>query len=130
VEAVDQLLTQREEMLAQIRDNLLKAQHRMVQLANRKRNDRQFIPGDLVYLKLQPYRQKFIARRSSQKLASKFYGPYSVLKKIGSVAYKLLLPPTASIHPVFHVSQLKKHIGNKIVQSTLPITPSAPMIIP
>jgi hypothetical protein len=65
VEAVDQLLTQREEMLAQIRDNLLKAQHRMVQLANRKRSDRQFIPGDLVYLKLQPYRQKSIARRSS-----------------------------------------------------------------
>jgi hypothetical protein len=130
VEAVDQLLTQREEMLAQIRDNLLKAQHRMVQLANRKRSDRQFIPGDLVYLKLQPYRQKSIARRSSQKLALKFYRPYSVLKKIGSVAYKLPLPPTASIHPVFHVSQLKKHIGNKIVQSTLPITPSSPTIIP
>jgi len=28
------------------------------------------------------------------------------------------------------VSQLKKHIGNKIVQSTLPITPSSPTIIP
>jgi hypothetical protein len=45
VEVVDQLLTQREEMFAQIRDNLLKAQHRMVQLANRKHNDRQFIQG-------------------------------------------------------------------------------------
>jgi hypothetical protein len=130
VEAVDQLLTQREEMLGQIRDNLLKAQHRMMQIANRKRSDRQFNPGDLVYLKLQPYRQKSMARRSSQKLAAKFYDPFSILKKIGSVAYKLLLPPTASIHPIFHVSQLKKHIGNKIVQSTLPITPSVPMIIP
>jgi len=91
-------------MLVQIRDNLLKAQHRMVQLANRKRSYRQFIPGDLVYLKLQPYHQKSIARKSSQKLASKFYGPYLVLKKIGFVAYKLLLPHTASIYPVFHVS--------------------------
>jgi len=75
MEAIDQLLTQREEMLAQIRDNLLKAQHRMVQIANRKCSDRQFNLGDLVYLKLQPYRQKSMAHRSSQKLASKFYGP-------------------------------------------------------
>jgi hypothetical protein len=52
------------------------------------------------------------------------------LKKVGYVAYKLLLPPIASIHLVFHVSQLKKHIRNRALQSTLPTTPSAPMITP
>jgi len=71
-------------------------------------------------LKLRQYRHKLVAHRTSQKLAAKFYGPYLVLKKIGTVAYRLQLPPSATIHPVFHVSQLKKHVGNRKVQASLP----------
>jgi hypothetical protein len=41
------------------------------------------------------------------KLAFKFYVPFKVLEHVGSVAYRLELPDTAQVHPVFHVSQLK-----------------------
>ena len=88
--------------------------------ADKKRVDRVFEIGDLVYIKLQPYRQSTVAVRTSQKLAAKFFGSFPVIGKVGLVAYKLQLPEEAKIHPVFHVSQLKKHVGSGSVQTTLP----------
>lgn len=66
--------------------------------------------GDLVYLKLQPYVQFSVARRTSQKLGFRYFGPYKIVQRIGQMAYKLQLPPGSLIHPVIHVSQLKKAI--------------------
>jgi hypothetical protein len=54
------------------------------------------------------YVQMSVARRSNQKLAYKYFGPFLITNKVGSVAYKLQLPASSSIHPVVHVSQLKK----------------------
>ena len=39
----------------------------------------------------------------------KFIGPYKILKKIGTVAYTLKLPPTSKIFPTFHVSLLRPY---------------------
>ena len=51
---------------------------------------------------------------------SSFFGPYRVLERIGKVAYRLQLPDAATVHPVFHVSQLKLSLGSQSVSSQLP----------
>ena len=91
--------------------------------------------GDLVYLKLQLYVQSSIAPRSNQKLSYRFFGPYKILARVGSMAYKLDLSEQSKIHPVVHVSQLKQHIppttqvstdsSTVITDEAIPILPVA-----
>jgi hypothetical protein len=79
-----------------------------------------FLVGDKVFLKLQPYVQSSLTRHANHKLSFRFFGPYKIVERLGSVAYKLELPPSSSIHPVFHVSQLKLSPGDQQVSSALP----------
>ena len=101
--------------MEQLKENLHHAQERMKHFADKSRPERQLQVGDMVYLKMQPYRQTAFGIRGLLKLRSKYYGPFRVQRKIGSVAYHLQLPENATIHPVFHVSQLKKHLGSHVV---------------
>lgn len=73
-------------------------------------------------MKLQPYRQTSVTFRKSLKLSPRFFGLYKILEKLGSVAYRLLLPEGSQIHDVFHVSLLRKYLGS--------ITPPATQLPP
>lgn len=76
-------------MVVILKENLQKAQARMKQQANRHRSKRSFEIGDWVYLKIQPYKQVTLAVRANIKLTSRFYGPFKVIGKVGTVAYRL-----------------------------------------
>ena len=47
------------------------------------------------------------------KLAPRYIGPFEIRSRVGEVAYKLVLPPELSwIHPVFHVSMMRKCVAD------------------
>ncbi|KAE8654205.1 hypothetical protein F3Y22_tig00117056pilonHSYRG01112 [Hibiscus syriacus] len=91
---------------------LEKARKKMKKWADEKRRHREFSVGDLVFVKLLP--QQFKALRSVHKgLIRRYEGPFQVLAKMGKVSYRLDLPSTLKIHPVFHVSMLKPYHADK-----------------
>jgi hypothetical protein len=71
-----------------------------------------------VFLQLKPYNKTYLKANHFQKLVPKFYGPYTVLKNVGQMAYQLYFPRHSKIHPIFHVSFLKKVIGTKFQTQT------------
>jgi hypothetical protein len=108
---LEEWLKERELMTRVIKLHLTRAHERMKRQADKHRSERHFEIEDCVYLKLQPYIQSLVATQENQKLAFKFFGPYQILDKVGSVAYRLHLPSSSFIHPVMYVSQLKKAVG-------------------
>jgi hypothetical protein len=76
--------------------------------ANKRHRPLEFEVGNHVYLRVSPMKgmKRFGVKG---KLAPRYIGPFPILKKCGTWAYKLDLPPTlAGVHDIFHISQLKK----------------------
>eukprot|EP00253_Pinus_taeda_P027271 PITA_27271 len=66
-------------------------------------------------------RNLVLETKRKNKLALKFYGPYQINKKISQVAYSLNLLEKSRVHNVFHVSCLKRALGDhQSSQTTLP----------
>jgi hypothetical protein len=105
--AKDRIIESRE-ILKLLKENLQTAQNRQKISADRHRIERSFEVGDLVFLRLQPYKQSSLKKSGAEKLKPKFYGPYRIMRRVGEVAYNLELPEGSKIHNVFHMSCLKR----------------------
>ena len=68
-----------------------------------------FEVGDHVFLKVMPKRG-VVRFGKHGKLSPRFVGPFEILERIGTIAYRLALPPSMiGVHEVFHVSMLRKY---------------------
>ena len=69
----------------------------------------EFEVGDHSFLKVMPKRG--VVRFGKQgKPSPRFIGPFEILERVGTVAYRLdLLPSMSGVHEVFHVSMLRRY---------------------
>ena len=105
------LIRDTSEKVGLIQKRLLMAQSRQKSYTDRRRQPLEFEVDDHVFLKVMPKRR--VVRFSKQgKLASWYIGPL-VLEWMGTVAYRLALPPSLSgVYEVFHVSMLLKYTSD------------------
>jgi hypothetical protein len=91
--------------------------------ANKRCRPLEFEVEDHVYLRVSPI--KGVKRFGVKgKLAPRYIGPFPILEKCGSMAYKLDLPPSlAGVHDIFHVSQVKKCLKAPVDVVLLEVTP-------
>ncbi|GJZ52421.1 putative reverse transcriptase domain-containing protein [Tanacetum coccineum] len=96
------------EKVMQIKQRMQAAHDRQKSYADLKRKPMEFQVRDRVMLKVSPW--KGVVRFGKRgKLNPRYVGPFKVLEKVRSIAYKLELPQELSrVHNIFHVSNLKK----------------------
>lgn len=92
-----------------IQDNIMVAQDQQKSQADKHRIEHNILPGDMVLLSTQNIVAASDRLRQSKKLLPKFIGPYKVIKIVSPVSFQLDLPEDLKIHPIFHVSLLKKY---------------------
>ena len=97
------------EKVSLIGQRLLTAQNRQKSYADVRCQPLEFEVGDHVFLKVMPKRG-VVRFGKHGKLPPRFIGPFEVLVRVGTVAYRLALPPSMTgVHEVFHVSMLRKY---------------------
>jgi len=105
-----ELLEKTTENVRLVRNRMQASQSRQKAYTDRRRRPLEFEARDHVFLRVT--QTTGVGRAlCSRKLSPKFLSPYQISRRIGPVAYEIALPPQlANLHPVFHVSQLRKYV--------------------
>jgi hypothetical protein len=107
-----EIVQQTTEKVKMIREHMKASQSRQKSYHDKRRKDLEFQEGDHVFLRVTPMTGVGRALKS-KKLTPKFIGPYQISERIGTMAYRVGLPPHLSnLHDVFHVSQLRKYVAD------------------
>ncbi|XP_058753519.1 uncharacterized protein LOC131626699 [Vicia villosa] len=93
-----------------IREKMKASQSRQKRYHDKRRKESEFESGDHVFLRVTPVTGVGRALKS-KKLTQRFIGSYQITERVGTVTYRVALPPNLSnLHDVFHVSQLRKYV--------------------
>ena len=97
------------EKVGLIRKRLLTTLSWQKSYSDKRRQPLEFEVGDHIFLKVMSKRG--VVRFGKRgKLAPRYIRPFEILKRVGTIAYRLALPPSfSSVHEVFHVSMLRKY---------------------
>src|SRR4051812_35658063 len=117
---------QRQNAIKQATDALVLAKANQEKYANQHHRDVSFAVGDQVLLSSSHIHLASQAQHPSRKLQAHFIGPYTIIAKVSPIAYKLELPPSLSIHPVFHVSLLHAYTAPSTIADHIPTGPLPP----
>nr|GEU56135.1 putative reverse transcriptase domain-containing protein [Tanacetum cinerariifolium] len=101
------LIQKTTEKIIQIKQRMQAARDRQKSYVDLKHKLMEFQIGDRVMLKVSPWKG-VVHFGKRGKLNPRYVGPFKVLDKVGTVAYKLeLLQELIRVHNTFHVSNLK-----------------------
>ena len=119
-----------EEMLERLFDdlkvaegNVRKAQEKQAYYTNLHRQHVEYQVGDKVLLSTTDLRLKM---KVTPKLTARYIGPFAIKRVLSPLNYELYLPPSLSIHPVFHISKLKAYNSSEQFDSLRPSPPTRP----
>ena len=106
-------------------------QDRFKKFVNVKRRVVTFDKGDHVFLSV-PKKSQIFSTGKVPKLSPRYCGPFTILERIGNIAYKLALPKGSLVHLVFHVSHLRKRLydHNQVIDSSILVDFEEPQVLP